>query len=119
MSDKTEALAQDMAKQLRARGKSLKDVASNAGRKLPKHLRAETDVILQAQEMADHPKLARLVDERRVAKAERKLRKYLDKQDPVSERRGEILDRIAAVSFVIFVLVVVAFFVLLSRGYFN
>lgn len=112
-------LAARMAEQMRVRGEGLADVAAKAGRKLPKHLRAEVDFLVEAAQFAENPKLARLVDAKRVAKADRKVRRFLDKQDPTAERRGEILDRIAAVAIVLFTGSVIAFFVLLSRGYFD
>ncbi len=112
-------LAVLMSEQLRVRGTGLADVAAKAGRKLPKHLQAEVGVILEAQHMAEHPKLARLVDEKRVIRSDRRVRKFLSRQDPARERMGEILDRLAAIGFVIFSVALILFFVLLSRGYFD
>lgn len=112
-------LAVRMSEQLRVRGTGLADVAAKAGRKLPRHLQAEVAVVVQAVQMAENPKLRRLVDERRVARADRKIRRFLSKQDPAAERWGEILDRLAAVAFVVFTIALVLFFVLLSRGYFS
>ena len=112
-------LAARISEQLRVRGGGLDDVAAKAGRKLPRHLQAEVAVIVEAVEMADNPKLARLVDARRITKADRKVRKFLNKQDPARERRGEILDRLAAIAFVIFTIGLAVFFVLISRGYFD
>ena len=47
MHERSNALAEKMAKQLRLRGDGLKDVAARAGRKLPKHLRAEVEAIVK------------------------------------------------------------------------
>ena len=114
-----EDLAVRMGKQLRVRGSGLEDVAAKAGRRLPRYLQADVRVVTDALQMAEHPKLARHVDERRVKKAVRRVEKFLAKQDPAAERRGEILDRIAAVAFVLFTIAVVLFFVMLSRGAFD
>lgn len=108
-----------MSEQLRVRGAGLNEVAAKAGRKLPNHLRSEIAVIVDAVEMAENPKLARLVDESRILKADRKVRKFLNKQDPARERRGEILDRLAAVGFVVFTIALILFFVAVSRGVFD
>ena len=119
MQDRITAMTDKMSTQLRVRGDGLADVAAKAGRKLPKHLRADAAKMIEAATMADHPKLARLIDERKVAKAERRLHRFLDKKNPAAERRGEILDFIAKIAFVFVVIVLTIFFFLLSQGYFD
>lgn len=114
-----ENLAEHMQTQLRVRGTGLAEVAEKAGRRLPRHLQAEVEAIVEATRMSENPKLARLVDPKRVARADRKVRRFLDKQNPRAERRGEILDRIAAVAFVLVAVAVGTFFLLLSRGHFD
>lgn len=118
-SDRIDAMATKMAAQLRVRGDTLAEVASNAGRKLPRHLRREAETLIQAEAMAQHPKLARLVSDRQVRRAEKRLTRFLDKKNPRSERRGEILDRIAGIAFVLVVVVLGVFFYLISTGYFE
>ncbi|NNE87888.1 MAG: hypothetical protein HKN27_07405 [Silicimonas sp.] len=108
-----------MAKQLRLSGDNLEDIAARAGRKLPKHLRAEVHTIVEAMRMAEHPKLMHHIDPSRIAKAEKKLSRFLDKQDPMKERRNEILDVLAKIAFVIFSVVLATFLTLLWRGYFS
>lgn len=117
--ERSDRLAEKMAKQLRLREGDLEDTAAQAGRKLPKHLRADLSTIINARRMADHPKLMRHIDATRLAKAEKKLNRFLDKQDPATERRTEILDLIAKIAFVLFSVVLAAFLTLLWRGYFN
>ena len=46
----------------RLRSGDLKDVTSRAGRKLPKHLHTEVEAVLEAEHMAEHPKLMHRVD---------------------------------------------------------
>ena len=79
----------------------------------------EVAKIVEAAQMAENPKLVRLIDAKGVARADRKIRQFLDQQNPAAERRGEILDRIAAVSFVLVTVLIAVFFLLLSRGYFD
>jgi hypothetical protein len=119
VSDMAENLAQAMARQLRLRGGRLADVTARAGRRLPRHLQAEAKAIVEAEALAAHPKLAHRVDFKRLKRAERKLRQFLDKQDPKAERRAEILDRLAVIVFIVFAIIVAAFFVALSRGAFD
>lgn len=115
--DRIDAMAEKMSTQLRVRGEGLADVTERAGRKLPRHLRREADVLLEARELASNPKLAHRVDARRVRRAEKRLNTYLDKLDPAAERRGEILDLIAKIAFVFVTVVLAIFFYLLWRGY--
>lgn len=119
VSEKAEELAAQMARQLRLRGGRLADVAGRAGRLLPRRLQSEVAYLVEAETLAQNPKLAYRVDPKRFARAERRLRRFLDAQDPAAARRGEILDRLAAVVFVLFVIVLGVFFLLLSRGYFD
>ena len=117
--DRFQALAEKMSTQLRVRGEGLAEVTERAGRKLPRHLRADAAALIEAEKMAAHPKLARLVDDRRLARAEKRLLRYLEKQNPAAERRGEILDLIAKIAFVFVTVVLSVFFFLLWRGYFD
>ncbi|MEP3680554.1 MAG: hypothetical protein ABJN21_16830 [Paracoccaceae bacterium] len=119
VNERSQALAEKMAQQLRLRSGDLKDVATRAGRKLPKHLRTDVDIMLEAQQMNEHPKLMHHVDAAKVIKSEKKLNRFLDKQDPRAERRTEILDTIAKIAFVIFSVVLAVFLTLLWRGHFN
>lgn len=117
VSEMSEELAQVMARQLRVRGGRLADVAARAAPRLPRHLRQEAQEIIAAQTLAEHPKLAHRIDHKRLKKAERKLRYFLDKQDPKAERRAEFLDRLAAIVFIVFVVILSAFLFALWRGY--
>ncbi|MEO0944715.1 MAG: hypothetical protein AAFY06_07705 [Pseudomonadota bacterium] len=119
INETADTLAETMAKQLRVRGSSLSDVAAKAGRRLPKRLHAEVQVVQDAVALDAHPKLGHRLDERRVKIAAKRIEKFLLKQDPAAERRGEILDRIAAVAFVLFTVALALFFFLLWRGAFE
>ena len=112
-----EKLAEAMARQLRVRGGSLADVTARAGRRLPRHLRVAAQHVIEAEALAQHPKLAYRVDAKALRKSERKLLAFLDKQNPRAERRAEILDRIAGVVFILFVVVLAVFCLLLWRGF--
>ncbi len=108
-----------MAQQLRLSGGTFADVAAKAGRKLPRRLKKDIAVISDAETLLQNPKLTRRIDEAQLAKSERRLRMHLEKFDPKAERRGEILDTIAKIAFVIVVVVLALFFYLISVGYFE
>ncbi|MEO0915736.1 MAG: hypothetical protein AAFY31_01960 [Pseudomonadota bacterium] len=93
------------------------DVAERAGRKLPKHLHAEVQTILEAEALADHPKLSHQLNWKRIKTADRKIRQFLNKQDPKAERRAEVLDRLAGIVFILFTASLGVFFLALWQGY--
>ncbi len=119
MPERTTLLANRMAAQLRVRGDGLADVAERAGRKLPKRLRGDAQVLIDAEALSGHPKLAKRIDAKRVSRSERRLNAFLDGQNPAAERRGEILDAVARIAFVLVTIVLGVFFTLIYRGYFD
>ena len=119
MHERTTTLAERMSAQLRVKGDGLADVAHRAGRKLPKRLKRDTQILIEAEELSGHPKLAKQIDLKNVIRAERRLNAFLDKQNPAAERRGEILDAIARIAFVIVTVVLAVFFTLIYQGYFD
>lgn len=117
VQEKSDALATLMAKQLRVRGAGgLADVAARAGRRLPKRLHRDVALWVSAGEKLQHPKLAVQVDEKALKQAEKRLRAYLDGQNPGVVRRGEILDLVAKIALVIWIVGLGVFFFLLWRG---
>lgn len=117
--DRTNSLANQMSTQLRVKGDGLADVAQRAGRKLPRRLRQDAQVMIEAEALSAHPKLVRRIDPKRVKRAERRLKAFLDRQNPGAERRGEILDVVARIAFVLVTIVLAVFFTLIYRGYFD
>ena len=115
--DRADDMALKMKEQLRARGEGLEAVARHAGRRLPKSLHRAVDTMTEAARLSGHPKLRLMIDERRVAKAERRLTRYLDEQNPRAERMAEFLDRLAGVAFVICVTALGLFFWALWTGH--
>jgi len=81
--DKIAAL---MEERLGVRGDGFEDKFARAGRLLPRKLRREGALLVEARTMAAHPKLGRRVDERRLRKAARVFERYLARVDG-SERR--------------------------------
>ncbi|MGI9390042.1 MAG: hypothetical protein ACR2O1_08300 [Boseongicola sp.] len=117
--DRTNSLADKMSAQLRIKGDGLAEVTQRAGRKLPNRLRDDAQVMIDAEALSGHPKLARRINAQDLIRAERRLNLFLDKQNPAAERRGEFLDALAKIAFVLVTVVLALFFVLLYRGYFD
>ena len=116
---RTNSLANRMSAQLRVKGDGLAEVTERAGRKLPRRLQQDAQVMIEAEALSGNPKLARRVDAQSIDRAERRLNAFLKKQNPAAERRGEILDVVAKIAFVLVTIVLAVFFTLLYRGYFG
>lgn len=102
---------------LGARGRDLGRQVRRAGRRLPRRLRAEAAVLVQAAEMAAHPRLARRVDGAAVARAARVLSDHLRQVNPAERRRTRIVGMAAVVAFNLMVLGAGVVGVLVWRGY--
>ena len=115
--ERIDALAEKMAKQLRLKGGgSFGEVVEKAGRRLPGSIKADVAVLTEAETMLGHPKLGRLVDEKKLAKAEKRIAAFLDDQNPDLERWHAFLDGLAKIAFVFVVVVLGVFFFMLWRG---
>lgn len=112
-------LAHRMSKAFGVKGDSLAEVAGRAGRKLPRRVRADVAILVEAEKLAEHPRLSRRIDPRRIRRAERRVNRYLDRISPASARWGAVLDEVAKIAFLLVTAVLAVFFTLLYRGYFD
>ena len=115
-AERADAMAETLRRQLRARGASLSAAASYAGRRLPKRYRGDVQALVDAARCEGHPKLRRMIDEARVARAERRLHGWLGTRDPKRERMGSALDRLAGVAFILCLVGLGYFFWVLWTG---
>lgn len=88
-----------MTERLRIRGRTFERQLRKAGRLLPRKVRSEAAFLLQARTLMQNPKLARMVDQNRIAKAHRFVAEYLQSVDPVARRKDMILRTAALWSF--------------------
>lgn len=102
---------------LRLKARTLSHGVRKAGRLLPTWARREARYIVQAAEMARHPKMHARIDDARVAKAHDDLTEYLKTIDPTEQRKTRVLKTLGAISFNL-ILVVAAFITyLVWRGF--
>lgn len=113
---RADKVAGRMSQQLRVRGEHLPEVAAKAGHRLPKRLQEDLKLILEADRVADNPKLAKRIDAKQLAKAQRRLEAWLDRQDPSAERWAEFQDLVAKIAFIVLSAVLAAFALLIWRG---
>ena len=79
---------------------------------LPRHMRADADRILRAEEALTHPKLARIANAGALDGSFKKLNSHLKSINLAEERRGARINWAAAIVFNLLVIIVVCLAVL-------
>ena len=105
-----------METQLRVRGKTLGQQVRRAGRLLPRAEQREAMYLAQAATVLAHPKLSRMVDESKAAKAHARLTQFLRSVDPKDRARGKFLGWLWSLAFGLIVVFVLVVIVLVQRG---
>ena len=105
-----------METQLRVRGKTLGQQVRRAGRLLPRAEQREAMYLGQAATVLAHPKLSRMVDESKAAKAHARLTQFLRSVDPKDRARGKFLGWLGSLAFGLIVVFVLVVIVLVQRG---
>ncbi len=114
---KVENVAELLKDRMGVRGRDLASAVKHAGRLLPRRIRREAQVLIEAERLAQNPRLLKMVDFGSVDHAFRACVQYLETQDPVQRRLGTVLSILGGLALsliVVFALVVV---ILLWRGY--
>ncbi len=111
-----EHLAQLMGDRLDIRGEGFDEKLENAGRRLPRHVRAEGARIAEALAFADHPKLSRQIDNKRLKRAAKTIERYLMSVDPWQRRKGIFLNWLAGIVFSLLVVATLILVVMWKRG---
>lgn len=91
ISDMAERLRAMLAQKFRFKARDLPRALSKAGRRLPRKLHVQAQVIVEAQKLGGNPKLMRRVDMDAVSHAHDAISAYLAKIDPEDVRRGRRL----------------------------
>lgn len=98
-SDRLSQIHVLLGEKLGLAGPDLRGQVRRAGRRLPRRVRRDAEVLVRAETMARHPRFARLVDPREVARAERRLSHHLRSIDVAAQRRNRRLNRLATAGF--------------------
>lgn len=99
------------------KAKTLQKAMHKIGRRLPKRVHQQADVLIKAETLSGHPKLSRMLDADAARKAHEALRAALDEIDPKDRRKGAILGVLGTLSFNLFTVVGLIVVVLLWRGF--
>lgn len=101
---------------LRIKGRSLAHQLYKAGRQLPKRVRTDANYIVRALEMRQNPKLARMIDENQLQRANRTVVAYLETIDPTERLKTRVLHWLGAASAFAIILFVILVWVAVERG---
>ena len=90
---------------------------SRAGRRLPARIRHQAQLVVEAETLAAHPRLARRIDHVRVARAHAEVRAHLRSIDPADRRRGAMLGVLGGLAFNLLLLAALVLAFLRWRGF--
>jgi hypothetical protein len=117
VTHRSEELATLMRDRLGVRlGEGFETKVKQAGRRLPRWARRKSAVIIEAIALEAHPKLAQQVDHKKVDKAFKELRYFLERQDVKTRRKNRFLDLIASIAFALLVTLGLVLGVMIWRG---
>jgi len=116
LEERNRDLSRHLGEKLDVPGGDLRTVVARAGRLLPRRLRRDARYLVEAQEMAGHPKLAKLLDPARLARADARLRDHVRDRDPDRERVDRRLGWLAGLAFNMILLAALVIAVLYWRG---
>ena len=117
MEDKAQALRQLLQDKFGVRSRSLRQALKRAGRRLPRAMRRQGEVLVRAEQLAAIPKLARQMRAADVDAAYNSLTSHLEAIDVADRRKGWWLSLAGSVATNM-LLVITAFLIWLWwRGY--
>ncbi len=109
-------LAALMEERLGIRGDGFEAKFARAGRLLPRKLRREGTLLIEARTMAAHPKLGRRLDERRLRDAVRALERHLERIDGTQRRITVAINWVAGNAFNLLIVLALTWAILAWRG---
>ena len=106
-----------MQKQMRVRGRDLRQQTRRAGRRLPRRIRRDLAYLNDSATMAKNPKLGRMVDLAKVRKAHASVIAFLAQLDPRAAMWNAMLNIAASISLALIVTFTITIYVLVQRGF--
>ncbi len=117
IASKVEAIQELLTLKFGVKRQGLEVMLAKAGRRLPRRVQIKARVLVEAQALAGHPKLARQMDKTAVSRAFEDVKAHLKAIDVADRKKGRVLSLAGAIAFNLLV-VLVAFVVWLWwRGY--
>lgn len=106
-----------LEEKLHARGRTLAAQLRKVGRLLPRHVRRDATYLAQSVALTDNPKLARMVDAKKINRAHANVVAHLNTINVTERRVTAALNLIASIAFVLLVTAALVLFVLVQRGF--
>lgn len=113
---RNEALRALFEKHMGVRASTFERAVLKAGRRLPRRLRHQAEVLIEAEGFAAHPKLERRIDSVAVRAAHRSLEAHLKTLNHSEVRRTQAINMAAGVAFNLLVVGVLVVVFLRWRG---
>jgi len=117
LAEKTEELRLLMRERLGVKGRDFATALRRAGRLLPRRLRREARLLIEAEEMARSPRLMKFIDQGRIDGACREIRSYLESQDPMERRIDLALSILGGIALSVLAAAGLVLMFLKWRGY--
>ncbi len=117
LTQKIAEIRELLEKQMRVKGRDLRQQTRRAGRRVPRKLRRDLTYLIETEKIARNPKLGRMVNEAKVAKAHANLVRYLEGLNPREAMWNSVLNITASIALALIVTFVVVLYVLVQRGY--
>lgn len=105
-----------LADKLGAKGPTLSSQVRRAQRRLPRRLRRDAQALLRAETMARHPRFARMVDPREVARSHARLSRHLGAIDTKAIRRDRAKNAAAGLGLIVLAILALVVWLLWWRG---
>ena len=114
--DKTDEISGLLLEKLGLKGGSIGAQLSREARRLPYKVRRDLRRLAEAERMAQHPKLSRLIDRAEVSAAHRRARDFLKPIDPAQVRLTRILRKLAKWAGLLLLIFITAVWIAAERG---
>jgi hypothetical protein len=117
VATKLQTLRRQFEAKLGVRGRDLSDGVRRAGRRLPRRMRRQAAVLVEAERMAGNPRLVRRLEPATFDRAYDGLMRYLRGIDPADQRRGRMIVLASGLAFNLLLVIVGLVVWLWWRGY--
>ncbi len=117
IATKSLTIRQQLEAKLGVKSRDLSQALQRAGRRLPRRMRMQGAILVDAEKQAGHPKLARQIQDGAVRDAYTQLTAHLREIDAADARKGRILNMAGLIAFNLLFVVGVFVIWLWWRGY--
>jgi len=114
---KAEEIASLIGARLGIRGRSLEERVHRAGRLLPRRVRRDVQVLIEAEQAAGHPKLMKRIDPQTLDRAHRDCKRFLEKIDGSERMMRLTMGFVRTNAFNLLMVFALVVAVLVWRGY--